>query len=139
MLVVNTKRFVIWVLIGVVIAVVGYVIYVWNKSPETVDKKDSIKISAVALANAFNSDEKVANDLYLGKVLEVEGKVAELNTNQDGKKVVLLEGEDLLSGVQCTMREKGGADFEIGRIVKLKGFCNGYTIVVLLSECVRVE
>lgn len=121
-------------LIAVVIAG-GIFIYLWNKPPETVDGKKAIALTSVNLSRVFQDNEKTGNDMYLNKVIAVSGTIAEVSKNQDGKTVLLLSGDDPLSGVQCTMRDNKG-NFEVGKPVTVKGFCNGYTVVVLLSDCV---
>ena len=113
----------------------GVSYYMWNKPPAKVEDKKSTPVNAEALSNGFTADETKANKQYLNKVLEVSGKVAETSKNQDGKTVVLLESSDPLSGVQCTMRDDGVV-IENGASIKITGFCNGYTMVVLLSDCI---
>src|SRR5690606_1483948 len=127
------KKF-LMVLGVLVLAALGIVVYLWNKPHKTVEGESGQKITADSLSNAFVTDEATANRAFLNNVLSVTGTVAEVTTNLDGKTVVLLEGTDLLSGVQCTMKEV--ADFQVGQQVSIKGFCHGYTLVVLLSECV---
>lgn len=112
---------------------IGY--YVWNKPPAKVEDKKSTPVIATDLASAFTTDEAAANKKYLNQVLEVSGIVAESSRNQDGKTVILLESGDPLSGVQCTMRDDNVA-IGNGSTVKITGFCNGYTMVVLLSDCI---
>jgi len=112
---------------------IGY--YIWNKPPEKVENRKSVPVLATELVGAFTTDEAAANRKYLNQVLEVSGTVAETSKNQDGKTVILLESGDPLSGVQCTMRDDG-ITINNGAAVKVTGFCNGYTMVVLLSDCI---
>jgi len=123
------------IICGILIAGVGTGFFLWNKRPETVDDKKGIQLTATVLADSFEKNEQQANTAYLNKVLEVTGKISELSSNQDGNTVLLLESSDPLSGVQCTLRDKG-QQFETGKTVTVKGFCNGYTMVVLLSDCI---
>jgi len=120
------------VIVAAVAAGIGY--FVWNKPHETVDNKEGLKITAEALAAAFEQDEQKANATYLNQVLEVNGKISELTKNQEGKDVVLLESSDPFSGVLCTMKE--GTSLQLGQVVTIKGFCNGFTTAVLLSDCI---
>lgn len=108
-----------------------------NQPVEKVENVQGIKVSATSLANAYTEDEKAANTQYISKALEVTGIVAEVSKNQDGKTVVLLESNDPMSGVQCTMRDAKKTPV-VGEQVSIKGFCNGYTMVVLLSDCVFI-
>ena len=54
--------------------------------------------------------------------------------NQDGKTVLLLQSSDPLSGVQCTLKDEG--NYIVGTELTVKGFCTGYTTVVLLNDCI---
>lgn len=124
------------IILLVIVAVgTGVGIYLWNKPHETVEGKDAIAVRSDALAQVFSDDEQQGNAQYLNKVLDVSGTVAEVSQNQDGKTVILLNGADLLSGVQCTMREDK-VQATVGQQMTIKGFCNGYTVVVLLSDCI---
>jgi hypothetical protein len=116
--------------------IIGWV--VWNKPhPKAEDEKASA-IAADSLYNAFVQNEQAANTHYLNKVLELQGSAAELSRNQDGQQVLILSVPDPLGGVQCTMRKDQPAVAQ-GQAVRIKGFCNGYTSVVLLSDCVLVK
>lgn len=120
----------------IVVVIAGCVFaYMWNKAPDTVDGKEAIAMTSINLSRVFQDNEQTGNSLYLKKVMAVTGTIAEVSKNQDGKTVLLLSGDDPLSGVQCTMRDNKGT-FETGKSVTVKGFCNGYTVVVLLSDCV---
>jgi anionic cell wall polymer biosynthesis LytR-Cps2A-Psr (LCP) family protein len=123
------------VLLVLVLAGAGIGVYMWNKPPETVDNKKAEAITAEALAKAFTDNEQKANAAYLNQVLDVTGTVAEVSKNQDGKTVIVLSVSDPLSGIQCTMRDDG-VQAQVGSAMTIKGFCNGYTLVVLLSDCI---
>jgi uncharacterized protein (UPF0333 family) len=113
---------------------VGY--YLWNKAPAKVENQKATAITANELAQAFVNNEQKANASYLNKVMAVSGKVMEVSKNQDGKTVIILEAPfDPTSGVQCTMRDNQ-FNPKAGDNVTLKGFCNAYTIVVILSDCI---
>ncbi|MBS1589477.1 MAG: hypothetical protein JST52_07685 [Bacteroidetes bacterium] len=121
---------------GITIAIGAFVaVFLWNKPHETVDNQQAIQLSADSVVDAFQKNEASANALYLEKVINVHGKIAELDKNQDGNDVILLETGDPMSGVQCTMRDRGG-NYKVGNEIAIKGFCHGYTTVVLLSDCI---
>ena len=132
------KKGVILALLGGLVAVAVAIVLVWNKPHKTVDNKDGVSITAEALTKAFEENEQQANTTYLSSILEVEGIISEITRNQDGRTVLLLGVEDPLSGVQCTMKDDD-ATYEIGQKVTIMGFCNGYTTVVLLNDCVNVK
>lgn len=132
------KKGFLFAILGGVVAVTVALVLVWNKPHKTVEGEDGIHISAEALAAAFENNEEQANATYLSKVLVVDGTIAELTKNQNGKTVLLLGVENPLSGIQCTMQDEN-ATYQIGQRVSVKGFCNGYTLVVLLSDCIDVN
>lgn len=121
--------------IGVLAAVAVIITVIWNRPPESAESQPGLKISATELAEAFENDENKANQIYLNRVLEVQGTIIEIGRNQDGQQVLLLESSTPLSGVQCTMKDEK-QDLKEGNAVTVKGFCNGFTSVVLLSDCV---
>lgn len=115
---------------------VGTGIYLWNKPHETVDDKQGVEITAMALSAEFGGNEQQANTKYLNKVIEVSGKVTETEQNQDGGMMVILETGDPMAGVQCAMREKG-ITVNKGDNVTIKGFCSGNGIMgVSLTDCI---
>ena len=127
------KKVIIIIFISL-LAAAGVVYYFYNKPHDTVEQHEAIPKDAVELVAAFAADEKVATAEYLGKVIMVSGKPTEITKNEDGRTVVFFS-EDGIFGVQCTMRDVG-VNLRVGRPVQLRGFCNGYTTVVLLSDCV---
>ncbi len=128
------KRVLLFLLLIVVIAVaVGA--YLWNKPHKTVEEQEAIAMQAEDIFKAYTTNEQQANTRYLNQVLDVTGVVSEVGKNQDGKTVITLGVSDPLSGVQCTMRENN-IKAEVGKTITVKGFCNGYTLVVLLSDCI---
>lgn len=131
----HKKRFILLSLAIVVVAIATAAAMIWNKPHKKAEDEKGIPVAAASLFAEFSTSETEANTKYLNKVLEVSGTVSEVSQNQDGKTVAVLQAEDPLGGVQCTMRENG-ITLAVGQQVKVKGFCNGYTMVVLLSDCV---
>lgn len=131
----NKKKTILLIVLMIVIAgaAVGYL--QWNKPHPKAEDEAGIPVKSEALFAAFSTDETKANAAYLNKVLEVDGAIGELTKNQDGKTVAVLAAGDPLGGVQCTFRDSSVV-LQQGQQVKVKGFCNGYTMVVLLNDCV---
>ncbi len=132
------KKTGLFIFLGVVVVAAMIFVFLWNKPPETVDNKTAETVSVEHLVTAFSTNEQQANKDYLNKVIQVTGTISEVSRNQDGFDVILLEASDPTSGVLCTMKTKD-AKFEAGKTVTVKGFCNGYTLVVVLSGCVPVN
>ncbi len=128
------KKFLIALIVLALIgAAFGY--YLYNKPVESLEhKKADVMISADQLEKEYESDEKAANGKYLGKVVEVNGKIAEV-TNEEGKNKVSLETSNPISAVICELEGNGKTDnLKAGDQVKMKGKCTGYLSDVILVQ-----
>lgn len=107
---------------------------VWNQEAD-------IKVSAAELVSAFSRDEGAANSLYAGKVLEVEGVVSEIISDEHA--TILMLGEDSrASGISCYLQQNATDRYSAlaaGRTVTVKGICNGMLMDVVLDKCVVVS
>jgi precorrin-6B methylase 1 len=133
------KRKTLYIIVFILIllsvgAIVGY--RMWNRAPERIEDATAIKVSAAELVKAFNDDEAKANSLYLNKAIEVSGMVSQIEKNQDGGSMVVLDTGDPIMGVQCSMRDKE-VKVASGQTITVKGFCSGGGITgVTLTDCV---
>ena len=121
------------VVLAIIGAGVGY--YMYNKPVESLEhKKADIVISADQLLKEYESDETSANEKFLGKVIEVNGKVTGIS-NEDGKKKVNIETSNPMSAIICEMEENmSTGDMKEGDNVKMKGMCSGYLSDVILVQ-----
>ena len=126
------------VIVGLLLALIGVCtgIYLWNKPAKKVENSKGIAISAADLSKEYGADEKAADAKYLNKAIEVSGTISEIDNNQDGGVMVIMQTADPATGVQCTMREKG-ITVTKGQNIVIKGFCSGNGITgVSLTDCV---
>ena len=131
------KKYII--IIGALILVVAGVAYrMYNKPHRDPASETAIEINAAELFRAYENNESGANTLYLDKVLAVSGKVAEISTNQEMMPVVILETENPMFGVSCTM-ENPKITLQAGDVVTIKGICTGYLSDVILIKGTLVE
>lgn len=109
-----------------------------NKSHIDISKTSAeIKINASVLIDEFSSDEIVANNKYLDKIIQVNGKIIS-NKNIDGKRVIELETSNDFGSVLChfsTESSKKILQLEIGQNVEIKGICTGFLMDVILVKC----
>ena len=139
--IINSRRFGIsFRLILLIIALVlltgiimGYILY--NKPHRLVEKENAISVTAVELFNHYSLNETEANTKYLNKVLLVTGTVLEISSNLDGKKVLILETDDAMFGVSCTL-EDTNAKLTVGESISVKGICTGYLADVVITNAV---
>lgn len=129
------RKNILLVLLGIVVVGLIVGIRMWNKPHPKAEDAQGIPVTAVALFKEYQTDEKAANAKYLNKALEVNGVVASIDTNQEGGIAVILQSDDIMSGVMCTMRDKN-QNVVKGSTVTLKGFCSGFVSDVKLTDCV---
>lgn len=134
----KSKRtiFLIAVLGIVVLIFVAYKMY--TKPHRSVERERGIEVTAVQLFDAFAQNEAQANAKYLDKVMEVTGKVSEVGVNLDKKPIIMLETNDMLFGIRCTMADSL-LTIEPGSTVTIKGICTGYLSDVVLTSGIIVE
>ena len=113
------------VLTVLIVAGIGYGLYVWNKPHRDVKDEKGIIISAVAIFDSFAVNETRANTLYLNKAIQVTGEVTDIKKNQQGQTVIYLKTNDPFFGVNCTFKEDPGP-LEKGTTITFKGICTGY-------------
>ena len=108
---------------------VGY--YEYNKPVQDVADLDAKSVGAMTLLKDYASNEKMANNSYLNKALQVTGKVMEIKHGQDNQIQVLLDTGDPMSVIACTMK-KMDKEVKPGEQVTIKGICTGYLNDVVL-------
>lgn len=126
------KRIIIPLLALVLIgAAIGF--YLYNKPVASLDnKKPDVVVTADEILADYESDEQAANDKYLGKVVEVSGKVSEVSTEGEKNKVTF-ETSNPISLVITELDEGNSVEgIEPGEHATVKGMCSGYLSDVIL-------
>lgn len=120
-------------------AITGYLIY--NKPYEKMESASiDFKTTAESLFTDFESDENLANEKYLDKIMVVSGVVKGVNTSEDGLVNVMLESGGMMGGVICKLdelTEHKRKTFSEGETVTFKGICTGMLMDVVLVRCVE--
>jgi hypothetical protein len=132
------KKIIVFVILLIILAGLGYAYYLWNKPARDVTKEKGIQITAVAIFDSFSTDEQSANTRFLNKAIEVTGKVSNVKKNQAGETVVYLQSDDPVFGVNCTFKNDPGT-VEKGSTITFKGICTGYLSDVILNEGIMVK
>lgn len=127
--------------VGVLIVLVSgaFVAYrLYNKPHRDPSREVGIKVEAIKLFADFQTDEAQANNMYLGKTLEVNGVVTEIAENQEQSLILVLESGDPIFGVRCTLT---ASDYrpEVGESVTVKGICTGYLSDVVINSAHLVK
>lgn len=133
------KRTILWVGIPLLLligAAWGYHLYVkphQSAAGETAD----FSISADSLYQQYQSDEHSADQKYLGKVIEVSGKLAEIQ-HSGSSEIWILSPQPGGGGINCQLFAGTKIDPEPrgGDAVTVKGRCTGFLMDVNLADCV---
>ena len=100
------------------------------------NEEAEFRLSVAELVNAFVSDEQQANAAYVGKIVEVRGKLKEMILN-DSTLILLLGDSTEMTGVSCYLQkdQKGKyTGLKRGEMVRVKGVCNGMLLDVVLDK-----
>lgn len=130
------KYLIIAVLVWIVLIALGF--YFYNKPhASSASKKTDVLIDAADLYKAFQHDESTANSRYVDKIIEVKGRVMEIQ--HSGIRTSLqLDAGSTMGGVNCSLADSS-PDLKIpdkGSLVVVKGKCSGFLMDVNLVDCV---
>jgi len=108
----------------------------------------AIKISAHDISSSFAQSDSLSNSKFLGKVIEIEGVVKNIEMPDSNISVIIISGNNEMSSVRCTMDSSlhsKAISIDIGTAATLKGICTGYNADellgsdVLMNRCVIVN
>ncbi len=128
------KYLIIIPLLALIGAFVGYRMY--NKPhTETAGSVADVVISPADLLAAYDMDEVKADSTYLDKIIELEGIVININQIEKGGSISLDTGNPM-SSIICEFENQSDiANVKVGDNVKVKGFCTGKLMDIVLSRC----
>lgn len=121
------KRAILIVII-LIIAVGGWYAYrmYQQKTPDVVNQKPDVAVSASALLDAFSEDTAAAREKYVDRIIEVTGNVKRIDTTGS----VVLGEEGSASEVTVGLDRRHMKDYEklkIGSVAVVQGICTGST------------
>ena len=101
-----------------------------------------IPVSAKVLANDYKNNQQAGNRKYRGKVLLVEGIIAEYYRNKKQEISMILREKNQKNGVKCNLIRSSkqiNKPLKYGQKIKIKGVCIGFKENVLLENCFIVK
>ncbi|MCU0446499.1 MAG: OB-fold putative lipoprotein [Microscillaceae bacterium] len=120
----------------------AYATYLWNKPHRDIQAEKAEVVEAIALFKKYSEAETEANQLWLDKTLQVKGKIKEILKNQTDIPVIMLDTNDPMGNISCTMdvsQKKSAESLKVGSEVMLKGLCTGMLADVVLVKCFLVN
>lgn len=136
------KKYWIYIVI-LVIAGLAIGFYLYNKPHQNIrNSKADFRVEASGFFTEYEENEQEANTKYLDKIVEIEGIVRSVSTDEKGTLSVMLESGNEFSGVNCQLdelTEHKNTTFNPGDKVTFKGICTGMLMDVVMVRCVEVE
>lgn len=121
-----------------ILTTVWIIFKTYNKPHRDPLSESSIKISAVELFRHYENNEEEANRLYLDHVLEISGRISEITANQELATIIVLETENPMFAVRCTM-EDSTLNVIKGDSVVITGICTGYLSDVIIVKATIIK
>jgi len=130
------------VVVSVVSLATGY--YLYQMPPKNLSRvKTEVTVSADELMSSFEDNEDAANKVYLGKVVEVTGKITDVEIKDDGSAQLILASQSMMGGISCNFSAEDISEFagvvRKGQNATIKGKCSGYLMDVILERCVVIK
>lgn len=117
-------------LIGGALIFGGIAYYMFNMPHRNIQSTSTdFKFTAADIVAEYLKDAKLANDKYLdnegeSKIIEVTGEIANISTDFNNQKVILLKDKNMKAGVTCTFTEKTNnsvSNLKEGQNITVKG------------------
>jgi hypothetical protein len=132
---------IIFVTVAIILAGTGvwFGCYLYNKPHgNVVSETASSSLTADTLYQQYQQNAVAADSMYLGKVIEVKGKLAAIDHNGE-TDILELSPQPTGGGVSCQMfpHDKGTTPSypAIGSNITIKGKCSGFLMDVNLVDC----
>ena len=134
------KNNIFYIIIVILLLINGYyyVLPIFKESNKNLENVAfEIALNSNELVNQFIYNEERANEIYTGKIIEVEGFVKEV-TFLNNRNTVILYSKNKTSGVICDINKsqiKLVKKLKEHQKVKVKGICKGFLKDVVLLNC----
>ncbi len=94
-------------------------------------------IEADSLYQQYQTNEHLSDQKYLGKVIEVSGKLSEIQ-HSGNNEIWILSPQQGGGGINCQLfaGTKPDPEPKSGDLVTVKGRCTGFLMDVNLADCV---
>lgn len=131
------KILILSVIVLIVCGFIGYKIY--NKPHADLSNLNpDFELNQEELISTYNENESQADEIYLGKILEVSGSIAAIETGEDGATITM-GSEEYMGGILFEFEPAENlSEYKVGDQVTIRGTCSGILMDVVLNRCVIV-
>ncbi|MFL0065644.1 hypothetical protein V3A08_08685 [Tenacibaculum maritimum] len=130
------------VILAIIIFGAYYGVMQYNKPHVNVEMAlTSTKLTPDFLLNDFSTNEQQANLQYLDHVIEINGKISDIDIS-DGNGIIIFENDEAIGSVRCYLSPKENKKLmtlKVGQDISLKGICTGYLLDVIMIRCIIVK
>jgi hypothetical protein len=108
-----------------------------RKNKDLVQVKADVQMTSTELISSFESNEKMANDKFLDKIISVRGTIKGIDKDDKGYYTVILGEENSMSSVRCSMdsaHQKQMVALKPNSNITIKGACTGFNSDELLGS-----
>lgn len=131
---INNKWLAVCIIATILISGIVYGYYRYNKPRDTAASgKTDFRVEAGIILHDFEADESAATKKYLGKIIEVKGRVQQIDSVSGNFSVLLATGAAAF--INCAMVGPV-PPVQFKEEIRIKGRCAGYMIDVMLVDCV---
>jgi hypothetical protein len=120
------------------ICLASWGVYKIKKHHQNAGSEEAIaRLSATDLYNEFVKTENLANQKWVGKVLEISGKITSVSETGNYISINLKASDS--GGINCNVLKKdmaSNAKLDAGDVITIKGKCTGFLIDVNMVDCV---
>lgn len=126
----SRRTYIILAVLAVAAAIGSYAWREFNRTNENLSGvRPAATVNAAALIGEFEANDSAANARYLGKIVQVDGMVKQVDKDDEGKYTVVLGDTASMSSVRCAMDStyaSAAASLQRGAPVKIKGAFTGF-------------
>jgi len=105
-----------------------------SNSTEVANCKLAPRLTADSLYTCFDRNQARAGEQFVGKCVQVHGKVQATGTNEAGHCYAVLATRHFVGGVRCYF-SSCQQQLQVGQEVSICGSCIGLAFDVVVAEC----
>jgi tRNA_anti-like len=120
------------------LVIVSYSIYRYSHSLQV---SASLYINSKILIESFLKNETLANEKYVGKIIQIDGIIEEISY-LNNRNTIILKGTSKYSSVLCEMNHDQYQDVRklvIGQKIFIRGQCKGFLNDVIFLNCILID
>lgn len=133
-----------------VIILLGLATYMYREYNRTNTLSEDVsadyKLNATDLIKEFENDLNKTSQKYVGKIIEVDGSMLDIEDDHSGNFILILGNDSILSKIRCSMDSTVNIEqlksHTKNQKITVKGICSGYNpddmglgADVLLNKC----